>query len=132
MNMQKPICKSIETMVIYLNEVSIEDVKSFIMGKQSTPILHVRDISDPDFKSMYKLVQEIWPDTSYNIHEVSQRMNTLMSSLRHMEDNDYKNIVDTFKKYEVRGEAASIRGRRTYGYDLSRIDGRLIKRKRGN
>ena len=119
-------------MVIYLNDVSIEDVKAFIMGKQAMPILHVIDTKDPDFKSMYRLVRRIWPDTSYNVHEVSQRMNTLMSSLRHMEDNDYKNIVDTFKKYETRGEAASIRGRRTYGYDRSRIDGRLIKRKRGN
>ena len=132
MNMQKPICKSIETMVIYLNDVSIEDVKAFIMGKQAMPILHVIDTKDPDFKSMYRLVRRIWPDTSDNVHEVAQRMNTLMSSLRHMEDNDYKNIVDTFKKYETGGKAASIRGRRTYGYDLSRIDGRLIKRKRGN
>ena len=130
--MQKHICKNIEMMVIYLNNVSIEDVKAFIMGKQAMPILHVIDTKDPDFKSMYRLVRRIWPDTSDNVHEVAQRMNTLMSSLRHMEDNDYKNIVDTFKKYEVRGEAAQIRGRRTYGYDRSRIDGRLIKRKRGN
>ena len=49
-----------------------------------------------------------------------------------MDSKDYEKIATTFKKYETGGEAASIRGRRTYGYDRSRIDGRLIKRKRGN
>ena len=115
-----------------MSDVSIEDVKAFITGKQSTPILDVRDTDDPDFKSMHRLVRRIWPETQYNIHEVSQRMNTLMSSLRHMEDNDYEKIATTFKKYETSGEAASIRGKRTYGYDRSRIDGKLIRRRRAN
>ena len=113
-------------------ELSIEDVKAFIRGKESTPILHVRDTKDPDYISIHKLVCEIWPETGDGVWEVSQRMNTLMSSLRHMKSKDYEKIATTFKKYETGGEAASIRGRRTYGYDRSRIDGRLIKRKRGN
>ena len=115
-----------------MSDVSIEDVKAFITGKQSTPILHVRDTEDPDFKSMHRLVRRIWPETQANIWEVSQRMNTLMSSLRNMEDNDYEKIATTFKKYETSGEAASIRGKRTYGYDRSRIDGKLIRRRRAN
>ena len=130
--MQKHICKNIETMVIYLSDISIEDVKAFIMGKESTPILHVRDTDDPDFKSMYRLAKRIWPETQANVWEVSQRMNTLMSSLRHMENKDYEKIADTFKKYETGGEGASIKGRRTYGYDRSRIDGKLIRRRRAN
>ena len=113
-------------------ELSIEDIKAYIRGKESTPILHVRDIKDPDFISMHKLCKEIWPETGDNIWEVSQRMNTLMSSLRNMEDNDYEKIATTFKKYETSGEAASIRGKRTYGYDRSRIDGKLIRRRRAN
>ena len=115
-----------------MSDVSIEDVKAFITGKQSTPILHVRDTEDPDFKSMHRLVRRIWPETQANIWEVSQRMNTLMSSLRHMESKDYEKIATTFKKYETSGEAASIRGKRTYGYDRSRIDGKLIRRRRAN
>lgn len=115
-----------------MSDVSIEDVKAFITGKQSTPILHVRDTDDPDFKSMHRLVRRIWPETQANIWEVSQRMNTLMSSLRHMESKDYEKIATTFKKYETSGEAASIRGKRTYGYDRSRIDGKLIRRRRAN
>ena len=113
-------------------ELSIEDIKAYIRGKESTPILHVRDIKDPDFISMYKLCKEIWPETGDNIWEVSQRINSLMGNLRHMEKNDYNKIVNTFKKYEVKGNAFGIRGHRTYGYDRSRIDGKLIRRKRGN
>ena len=114
-----------------MSELSIEDVKAFIRGKSSTPILHVRDRKDPDFLSMQKLVKEIWPETGDSVWEVSQRMNTLMCSLRHMEKNDYNKIMTTFKKYEVKGNAR-ITGRKTYGYDRSRVDGSMYKRKRGN
>jgi hypothetical protein len=113
-------------------ELTIEDVKAFIRGKSSTPILHVRDTKDPDFISMHKLVCEIWPDTGDNIYEVSRRMNSLMGNLRHMESRDYNSIIDTFKKYEVKGIGGGIRGKKTYGYDRSRIDGAMIRRKRGN
>jgi len=113
-------------------EISIEDVKAFIRGKESTPILHVRDTKDPDFISMKKLVKEIWPETGDGVWEVSQRMNSLMANLRHMESGDYNKIVNTFKKYEVKGIGGGITGHKTYGYDRSRIDGSLIRRKRGN
>ena len=115
-----------------MSELSIEDVKAFIRGKSSTPILHVRDRKDPDFLSMQKLVKEIWPETGDSVWEVSQRMNSLMGNLRHMESGDYNKIVNTFKKYEVKGIGGGITGRKTYGYDRSRIDGSMIRRKRGN
>ena len=115
-----------------MSEIDIEDVKAFIRGKESTPILHVRDTKDPDFISMKKLVKEIWPETGDGVWEVSQRMNSLMCNLRHMEINDYNKIVNTFKKYEVKGIGGAITGRKTYGYDRSRIDGCMIRRKRGN
>jgi len=56
-----------------------------------------------------------------------------MSTLRHMEPNDYNKIVNTFKKYNTDDmNSGGIRGDRTYGFDRSRVDGKLIKRKRGN
>ena len=113
-------------------ELSIEDIKSYLRGKEAHPIMHVNGIDDPDYKSMRKFVRDIRPDTEDYIHRVSTQMNRLMSSLRHMEKEDYNKIVNTFKKYEVKAESYGIRGRRTYGYDKSRIDGKLIRRKRGN
>ena len=115
-----------------MTEIEIEDVKAFIRGRESTPILHVRDSKDPSFITMQKFVKEIWPETGYSVWEVSQRMNTLMTNLRYMERNDYNKVVGTFKKYEVGTDASPVRGTKTYGYDRSRIDGCLIRRKRGN
>ena len=113
-------------------DIDIEDVKAFIRGKESTPILHVKDKADPSFITMQKMVKEIWPETGDSVWEVSQRMNTLMTNLRYMEPNDYNKVIGTFKKYEIKGIGGGITGRKTYGYDRSRIDGSMIRRKRGN
>ena len=113
-------------------ELSIEDVRSYIRGKARHPIMTVNGIDDPDYKSMRKLVIDINPNTEDYIHGITSGMNKLLSSLRYMEINDYNRIVNTFKKYEVKGTSNGIRGRRTYGYDRSRIDGAMIRRKRGN
>ena len=115
-----------------MTTIEIEDVKAFIRGRESTPIMHVRDRTDPAFITMQKFVKEIWPETGDSVWEVSQRMNSLMGNLRHMESRDYNKIVNTFKKYEVKGIGGGITGHKTYGYDRSRIDGSLIRRKRGN
>ena len=113
-------------------EISIEDIKSYIRGKEQHPILHVRDMDDPDYKTMSKFVKDIKPDTDNYIGAVAGQMNKLMSSLRHMEPNDYNRIVNTFKKYEVKGESGGISGKRMYGYDKSRIDRKMIRRRRVN
>ena len=113
-------------------ELSIEDIKSYLRGKEAPPIMHVSGIDDPDDKSMRKFVRDIHPETDDYMHSVSAQMNKLLSSLRHMEKEDYNKIVNTFKKYEVKADSYGIRGHRTYGYDRSRIDGKLIRRKRGN
>ena len=113
-------------------EISIEDIKSYMRGKEQHPIMHVSGRDDPDYKSMKKFVQDIVPETEDYMSAVASQMNKLMSSLRHMEPNDYNRIVNTFKKYEVAGTSGGITGKRMYGYDRSRVDGSMIKRKRSN
>ena len=113
-------------------DMSIEDIKSYLRGKEQHPIMHVRDSKDPDYKTMRKFVKDINPDTQDYMSAVAGEMNKLMSSLRHMEPNDYNKIVHTFRKYNVEGTSGGITGRRTYGYDRSRVDGAMIRRKRGN
>ena len=113
-------------------ELNIEDIKSYLRGKEQHPIMHVRDSKDPDYKTMRKFVTDIRPETEDYMSAVATQMNKLMSSLRHMEPNDYNKIVHTFRKYNVEGTSGGITGRRTYGYDRSRVDGAMIRRKRGN
>ena len=115
-----------------MSELSIDDIKSYLRGKEQHPIMHVSGRDDPDYKSMRQFVQDIAPETEDYMSAIAGEMNKLMSSLRHMEPNDYNKIVNTFRKYNVKGTSGGIRGNRTYGYDRSRVDGSLIKRKRGN
>ena len=114
-------------------ELSIEDIKSYLRGKEQHPIMHVSGRDDPDYKSMRQFVQDIAPDTEDYMSAVATQMNKLMSSLRHMESNDYNRIVNTFKKYDTsQMNGGGISGKRMYGYDRSRVDGSMIRRKRGN
>ena len=113
-------------------EISIEDIKSYMRGKEQHPIMHVSGKEDPDYKSMRQFIQDISPETEDYMSAIAGKMNTLMSTLRHMEPNDYNKVVNTFKKYEVKGESGGVSGDRTYGYDKSRVDGRLIRRRRAN
>lgn len=112
--------------------MDIDTVKAFIRGKEQMPILHVKDSDDPDYKSIRKFVMDISPKTEDYMHNIAGKMNKLMSTLRHMEPNDYNKIVNTFKKYEVESSSGGITGRGTYGYDRSRVDGKLIRRRRVN
>ena len=113
-------------------ELSIDDIKSYLRGKEQHPIMHVKDSKDPDYKTMSKFIRDIKPETEDYMSAVAGEMNKLMSSLRHMEPNDYNKIVHTFRKYNVKGTSGGITGKRTYGYDRSRVDGAMIRRKRGN
>tara|TARA_R110002020_G_scaffold224609_1_gene434412 strand:+ start:376 stop:720 length:345 start_codon:yes stop_codon:yes gene_type:complete len=113
-------------------EISIEDVKSYLRGKEEHPIMTVKDMNDPDYKSIRQFVQDIRPETEDYMAAVTGQMNKLMSSLRHMESADYNRIVNTFKKYEVKGSSSGISGKRMYGYDKSRVDGAMIRRRRQN
>ena len=100
-------------------DMGIEDIKSYLRGKEQHPIMHVRDSKDPDYITMRKFVQDIVPETEDYMSAVAGQMNRVMSSLRHMEPNDYNKIVNTFKKYEVKGESAGIRGTKHMGMTVA-------------
>ena len=112
--------------------MNIEDIQAFIRGREQMPILHVRDTDDPKYKGIEKFVSDVDPNLEIYMHSVANKLSSLFDTLRHMEPNDYNRIVNVFKKYEVKGTSGHIRGDRTYGYDKSRIDGKLIRRRRQN
>ena len=114
------------------DSLSIEDIRSYLRGKEQHPIMHVSGRDDPDYKSMRKFVQDIKPETEDYMSAIAGQMNKLMATLRHMESADYNRIVNTFKKYEVKGTSGGISGKRMYGYDKSRVDGKMIRRRRVN
>ena len=115
-----------------MTEVTIEDMQSFIRNKARIPIMTVDSIDSADYKSMREFVLKVKPNAEDYMHSITSGMNSILSSLRHMEPNDYNRIVSIFSKYEIKGSSSGISGDRTYGYDKSRVDGKLIRRRRQN
>ena len=115
-----------------MSELNIEDIKSFIRNSARIPIMTVDSIDSADYKSMREFVLSVKPHAEDYTHSITSGMNSILSSLRHMNRDDYNTIINTFKKYEIKGTSSGIYGDRTYGYDKSRIDGKLIRRRRQN
>ena len=115
-----------------MTEVTIEDIQSYMRGRARHPIMTVDSIDSADYKTMRNFVVSVKPQTEDYTHAIVSGMNSILSSLRHMETKDYNAIVNIFTKYEIKGTSSGISGDRTYGYDKSRIDGKLIRRRRQN
>ena len=112
--------------------MEIDDIKNFLRGKEDRVLLRARDIDDPTYKTVKDVVMSIYPKAENNDFSIAVHCSKLFDSLRHMEANDYNKIINTFKKYEVAGTHGGVRGKRTYGYDVSRTDRKLIRRRRPN
>ena len=115
-----------------MTEVTIEDIQSYIRNSARIPIMTVDSIDSADYKTMRNFVVSVKPQTEDYTHAIVSGMNSILSSLRHMEPNDYNRIVSIFSKYEIKGTSSGISGDRTYAYDKSRVDGKLIRRRRQN
>ena len=116
-----------------MSDITLEDIRGMLKGnKENFHLLHIRSATHPTYKAVRRLVNWVHPETDDNIYAVSKGFESLIDTLPYMEDKDFRLIVDTLRKYDIRSQAAPIRGHKTYGFDKSRIDGKLIRRKRGN
>ena len=113
-------------------EVTIEDVKHFIRAKSEIPLIHVRGMDDPIYKNMEDIVLRIWPNTEKHPYAIASQIKEIMFTFQYMEPRDQTTFINVLKKYQVKGESGGITGSRTYGYDVSRVDRAMIRRKRGN
>ena len=113
-------------------EATIEDIKNLLKGDYLKPMLHIRDETDPLYKNIRDMVMRVYPDTDDYVYSIQGKFTRMLEGINKMEPNDYDKIVNTFKKYEVAGLSRGISGPCTYGYDISRTDRKLIRRRRGN
>jgi hypothetical protein len=96
------------------------------------PLLSVQSVEDRRFKVLREFLAHIYGDVEDNAWSVGQHLSRFVDSLSTMNDYDIDKIVYCAKKYEVKGTHGGIHGKGTYGYDVSRVDRALIKRKRTN
>ena len=115
-----------------MKPVSIEDVKHFIRAGSEYPLIHVNGMDDPTYKNMEEIVLSVWPETEKHPYAIASKVKEIMFTYQYMEEHDKNTFINVIKKYQVKGESGGITGKRTYGYDVSRIDRKMIRRKRGN
>jgi len=96
------------------------------------PLLSVQSTEDKRFTVLRDFLNSVFDDVEDNAWSVGSNLGKFVAALNTMEPEDIKKITNTVRKYQVKGENFGIRGERTYGYDYSRIDQSLIRRKRGN
>tara|TARA_R110000765_G_scaffold5575_3_gene17531 strand:+ start:351 stop:695 length:345 start_codon:yes stop_codon:yes gene_type:complete len=96
------------------------------------PLLSVQSTEDKRFAVLREFLSSSFEDVEDNAWSVSQNLGKFIDALSTMEPQDIRKITNTVRKYEVKGENFGIHGEGRYGYDKSRIDRALIRRKRAN
>ena len=79
-----------------------------------------------------ELLNSVFDDVEDNAWSVSVNLGKFVDDLSTMEQKDIDTISRTVKKYQVKGTSSGISGERTYGYDRSRVDSKMIRRRRPN
>tara|TARA_R110000824_G_scaffold7678_2_gene34640 strand:- start:430 stop:777 length:348 start_codon:yes stop_codon:yes gene_type:complete len=96
------------------------------------PLLSVKSTEDKRFIVLRDFLSSIYVDVEDNAYSVGQHLSKFVDSLSTMEPNDKARVTNTVRKYEVKGESGGVSGERTYGYDKSRLDRKMYRRKRPN
>ena len=96
------------------------------------PLLSVDTIEDKRFIELRSTLKAVYGDIDNNAWSVSQHLARLIDDLSSMELNDKRKLTGILSKYQVKGEVRPVSGFNTYGYDLSRQDRKMYKRKRSN
>ena len=115
-----------------MTEITIKDVQHFIRAKSEIPLIHVNGMGDPTYKNMEDIVARVWPETEKHPYAIASKIKEIMFTFQYMEEHDKSTFINVIKKYQVRGTSSGISGKRTYGYDKSRVDRTLIRRRRQN
>ena len=96
------------------------------------PLLSVQSTDDKRFTVLRELLNSVFDDVEDNAWSVSVNLGKFVDALSTMEQKDIDTISRTVKNYQVKGTSSGISGERTYGYDRSRVDRKMIRRRRPN
>ena len=96
------------------------------------PLLSVESIEDKRFNVLWDFLNSVFDDVEDNAWSVSVNLGKFVDALSTMEQKDMNALSGLVRKYQVKGTSSGISGERTYGYDRSRVDRTLIRRRRPN
>ena len=96
------------------------------------PLFSVKSTEDNRFKVLRTFLDKVFDDVEDNAWSVGANLGKFVDALNTMEPEDINRITNTVRKYQVKGTSSGVYGERTYGFDKSRVDQRLIRRRRAN
>ncbi len=96
------------------------------------PLLSVQSVEDKRFNVLREFLSLCFDEVEDNAWSVSMNLGKFADSLSTMEQSDKDAMARLISKYEVKGTSSGISGERRYGYDRSRVDRSLIRRRRAN
>jgi hypothetical protein len=112
---------------------AVEKFNSYMtQHTDKVPLLSVKSVEDKRFSVLREFLSSSFDDVEDNAWSVSMNLGKFVDALSTMDPQDRMKITNTVRKYQVKGENFGISGHSTYGFDKSRVDQRLIRRKRGN
>ena len=96
------------------------------------PLLSVQSVDDKRFNVLREFLSQCFDDVEDNAWSVSSNLGKFVDSLSTMEQSYRDALSRLVSKYEVNGTSSGVSGEGTYGYDRSRVDRALIRRRRAN
>jgi hypothetical protein len=82
-----------------MTELTVDDIKLVLRGKENMPLLYVSGYDDVNYKFMRKLVKDIIPDVGDDMYSTTQALKKIITTLRYFEDYDYDKLVQKIRSY---------------------------------
>ena len=76
-----------------MSEITLEDIRSMIRGKNKYSLISVDNDSDKHYQTWATLVQKVYPKTGDNLYETQRGMSRIRQTLSVMEPNDFNKIA---------------------------------------
>ena len=80
-------------------ELTVEDIKLVLRGKENFPIVYVSGYDDVNYKFMRKLATDIYKETPDSMYDTSMALKKIFTTIRYMEDYDYEKLVEKIRSY---------------------------------
>ena len=80
-------------------ELTVEDIKLVLRGKENFPIVYVSGYDDVNYKFMRKFATDIYKEAPDSMYDTSMALKKIFTTIRYMEDYDYEKLVEKIRSY---------------------------------
>ena len=84
---------------MHVNDITVEDIKLVLRGKENFPLVYVSGNDDKTYLFMRKLIEDVYPKTGDSMYDTSMALKKIFTTLRYMEDYDYDKMVEKIRSY---------------------------------